>query len=202
MDIVTCKQGFEQSLVDQVVKSLQQGKVIVTPTDTCYGFSCAIDSPQAVESLYQIKQMPRTKPISVLVSSVEMAKEYGLVGEKAEMVLDQYWPGPLTVILQRKSALPNWINIDLDSIGMRWPDHQFLNQVVELLGVPITTTSANLSGGVELYDVQGFGKGFEFLPDLVIDAGELPKNLPSTIVKFAEVEWTLIRQGELSVDLD
>ncbi len=202
------KKGFGETIA-RAVEVLRAGGVVVHPTDTCYGLACDITNEEALEKLYEVKKMPRNKPVSVFVGSLEMAEEYVKMSSESKKIVERYWPGPLTCIIERNEKVPPFFNLNVESLGVRWPKNELCVGLVNGLGSPISTTSANLSGQKEVYKVEDFldqlkadkalGKGGGE-PDLVIDGGERPYVKPSTIIKFeSEGGFQLIRQGDLKV---
>lgn len=178
------------------VKTLHMGGVVAHPTETCYGLAVDIFQKSAVEKLYSLKKMSFNKPVSVLVGSFEEAKRYGDFSPLAQKLALKYWPGPLTIIVPRTSALPAWINPSEETVGFRVSNNKYARKLVEAFGGPLTTTSANLTSLPQAYSVQEFlDQGL--LPDFVIDGGSIGKELPSTIVKIIGDEMTLIRQGSI-----
>lgn len=180
------------------IQALREGKVIAHPTETCYGLAVSILSQAAVERLYSIKKMPSDKPVSLLVAHLEQAKRYGSFSEKALILAQKYWPGPLTLIVPRTPELPQWINPGNDWVGMRISSHPLAQALVEGVGNPITTTSANLSGDREAYSVQEIeATGLSL--DFILDGGTLPSVKPSTLVKVEEENLIVLRQGEIHI---
>lgn len=185
-------------MVKEAIKELHLGHVVAHPTETCYGLAVDIFQKSAVQRLYNLKEMPFDKPVSVLVRDLEEAERYGEFSEKAKELARRYWPGPLTIIVPRKSTLPVWINPGMESVGFRVSPSKKARLLVEGFGGPLTTTSANKSGLEQAYKVQDFlDQGL--LPDFVLDGGQLGKNPPSTIVKVDGAEVTLVRQGSLGL---
>lgn len=190
---------MELSQIQKAVKHLHAAGVVAHPTETCYGFAADIFQRAAIERLYDLKQMPLTKPVSVLVRDLEEAQRYGEFSDRALELAKQYWPGPLTLIVPRTSMLPRWVNPGLDSVGFRMSPHAKSAALVEAFGGPLTTTSANVHGKPQAYNVQEMlDQGL--LPDFVLDGGQLAGDLPSTIVKVVGNDIELIRQGPVQLD--
>lgn len=209
MKIIELEKIGMQACISESVEVLRQGGIVVHPTDTCYGLACDVTNEEAVEKLYMVKRMPANKPVSVFVDSMEMAKRFGVIDVLSEDLVAEYWPGPLTVVLPRNDALPLFFNLNVESIGMRWPKNDLCIGLVQGLGGPVSTTSANLSGKLEVYDVSDFivqlneergVVGDIIEPDLIVDAGVRPKVKPSTIVAIGDGgRFEVIRQGDLKI---
>ncbi len=186
-------------LLLEALKTLHAGQVVMHPTETCYGLAVDIFQRAAVERLYGLKKMLLDKPVSILVRDLDEAQRYGEFSGRALELAEAHWPGPLTIVVPRKSSLPVWINPGNDSVGFRVSIKKKARQLVEAFGGPVTTTSANVSGEVPAYSVQeALGQGL--VPDFVLDGGQIGKEQPSTIVKVVGDEIEVLRQGSVEVE--
>lgn len=186
--------------LDKAISILCKGGVIAHATDTCYGFVCDALSEAPLSRLYQLKKMPKSKPVSLMVSDLAEASRYGFFNKNAMRLAKKYWPGPLTIIVKRKKTLPAFLNSENKTVGFRVPKHKLSIQLVKKFRRPLTTTSANISGLPSPYSVNEINKQFKkekLKPDFIIDSGRLKKNLPSTIVDCSGKKMKLIRQGEV-----
>lgn len=170
------KVGFDNA-VEEAVEILKRGGLVVYPTETCYGLGAVIDNLKAVERVYSVKRRPFDKPLTVIMSDVEMWGRYAYITPEALKLITRFLPGPLTIILWKKPTVPDLVNPD--RIGARIPGHPLAQAIVQKLNKPITATSANLHGGPNPYVVEeAVSEGV----DLILDYGELPRRPPSTIV--------------------
>jgi len=179
------------SVLNQCVDLLELEKVICIPTDTCYGLSCVFDSGKAKEQIANFKRTSKDKPLTMIVSSVQMLYKYCEVSSLAAQLIEEYWPGPLTLILPSKFSD--------ECIGVRLPDHSFLQSLVAKLNKPIVSTSANFTGQKEAYSVEELNQQFKGnLQDLdfILDNGILDFNRPSTVLKIVGEKLELIREGD------
>jgi L-threonylcarbamoyladenylate synthase len=195
--------GLETAL-ERGASVIKNGGVVMHATETCYGLAADIFNKAALDKLYAIKQMSKEKPVSIMVSSFLQAQKYAFFNELGERLADKFWPGPVTIVLPRKKMLPVFLNEDNDFVGIRCPDHAVAFGLIVKTGNPLTTTSANVSGLPEVYEIDGFLDQMtksDVLPDLIIDTGLLPKNPPSTIVKFSGNEVVYLRKGSLFNDV-
>ena len=168
--------GFERA-VEEAVERLRNGGLVVYPTETCYGLGATVDDLKAVERVYLVKRRPFDRPLTVIVADVEMWSRYAYITPEASKLIRRFLPGPLTIILWKKPTVPDLVNPD--RIGARISSHPVAQALVEMLGKPITATSANLHGGPNPYKVEEVvSEGV----DLILDYGELPRRPPSTIV--------------------
>lgn len=193
--------GIQQiDVLGDVIDVLKNGGLVMHPTETCYGLAVDVFNQVALGKLYKIKGRDAKKPVSILVSGLEMARKYGEFSEKALELAEKYWPGPLSILVLRTDNLPEFVNPGERFVSIRWSGMEFCSKLVEKFGNPITTTSANLAGQEPLYevDLSRFGELAGEI-DLVVDGGKLPKNKPSTIVKVYGEKVEIIRQGEISL---
>jgi len=182
----------------KAVEALKAGEVIVHPTETCYGFAVDPFNEEALEKLYEIKKMEREKPLSIMVASVDMADKYGLFSDYAKTIVEQFWPGPVSImVMKRKGTMPEFFNNSEKFVSIRYSSDPLSTRIVELFGKPIVTTSANLAGKSACYNVKDLKeqlgvRRFEKI-GLVVDAGKIPQNPPSTIVKIVGDTTVFVR---------
>jgi len=180
--------------IKRIVAYLKKGKVVVLPTDTIYGLHANADDKHAVNLVRLIKKSDKDKPLINLVSSLTMAKRYGRISQKQAAYLSKIWPGPVTVILERKETAARPVN-GKNMIGIRLPKNEFLTTIINKLKQPIVSTSLNLSGHQALKSVEsikGYFRGNK--PDLIVDAGKLKATRPSKIIDIRKLnEIKIIR---------
>ncbi len=188
--------------VNLALQYLKSGKAVVYPTDTAYGLGVDATNVAAVKRLYKIKGRSFRKPMHVIVSGFQMAKKYAKFDKTAERMFKKFMPGPLTLILDFRFKILDLgmklLSAGTETIGVRMPDNRIALSLVKKLGKPITTTSANLAGGQTPYSVEESLKQFrnkKYQPDLYLDAGELPKVQPSTMVRVENGKIEILRQG-------
>lgn len=178
--------------IARAIKIINSSGVIVYPTDTLYGFGGNASDKIAIDKINIIKN--RKAPMSVLVSSVQMALCISDLTDKEKDVFIKYFGGANTIIVKaRKGALcPQLLGPD-ESVGIRMPDHPFGKKLVKTLNYPITTTSVNRTGELPLNDPDEIIKQFRNEIDLLIDEGVLPRSKGSSIYKLKNTTLTKIR---------
>lgn len=192
--------------IGEIVTILKEGKTIVYPTETCYGLGGDATNSEAVKMIFKIKERKDTKPVLMIVSDVEMAKNYLEWNDTLEKIASKYWPGALTIVSKIKAgvSLPDGLVGENNEIAVRVSSYSFVASLTKELDYPIVSTSANIAGEPNPYFFQDVLTAFEgktYQPDAVIDAGNLPNNPPSTIIRVEENNISVIRQGELVVSL-
>lgn len=186
----------------EAIKLLRQGGVIVYPTDTAYGLGADVTNAKAVEKVYRIKGRAFKKPLLIMVGRSNELPQYALVNDKEKKLIAKFWPGPLTLVLKKKSTVPLIVTGGLAKVGIRFPKNKVANLLSKMLKKPITSTSANIAGGSNLYSSKKIIRLFKnrkIQPDLMIDAGTLPKVKPSTIIDLTTRPAKIIRQGPIKI---
>lgn len=188
-----------ESLV-QAVRVLNQGGVIIFPTDTAFGIGCRMDNIAAVERLFEIRQRPLTQTPPILISSIEKSKEYAQVSEKVENdLLRVYWPGALTVIMPVKENINPLLHKDT-GIGLRMPNHEQVLALLAAVEVGILGPSANFHGNSTPYLFSLLDPELVRKVDYVLE-GECTLQKESTVISCLQSPWSIVRQGAVVLPL-
>lgn len=207
MEVIKIKPNNPKPVIKKIVNLLQQGGTIIYPTDTVYGLGANALDAQAVKKVFKIKKRSFSKPVSILVRSVEMASKAAIIDKKTRKILEKIWPGPITVILNKKKNLPEILTAGTKKIGLRIPDYKFILNLMSYLEFPITTTSANISNNPPSGNINEIVEQFRLLkrengdknyPELILDAGKLPKCSPSTVLDLSGSKPKVLRAGPIS----
>ncbi len=187
--------------VEAVVKSLASGGMVVAPSDTVYGLLVDATNEEAVAKLLKFKNRPPGKPVSIFLADEAAVSETAEIPISIKPTLDTLIPGPFTVILKSKHKVSKKLESERGTIGVRVPIYRFINEVSRIYGKPITATSANISGKKPHYRLTSFLNQIsdvkKNLLDTVVDAGQLPRNKPSTVVDLTGSEIQMLRKGDL-----
>ena len=162
--------------------------LVVYPTETIYGLGGDAFSEDAIRKVYEVKNRPLSMPLSIAVSDLDMMAAVTHIGPKEEEFIDNFLPGPVTVIVKARSFLPAMLTVGTGLIGIRYPAHPVAIDLISRFDSPITATSANQSGAK---DPTSPGE-CHITYDILIDSGILP-GIPSTVVDL--VNRTIIREG-------
>jgi L-threonylcarbamoyladenylate synthase len=211
MEVLIYTPAAHKKIIARCVQALKQGKTIVYPTDTSYGIACDITNASARARFYKIKERTPKQPVHIIMPSQAWAKKIALWDKNASALAQAFWPGPLSLILplkQKSSLLPEYLKIisaGTGTVGLRLPNNKVALSLAHMLGRPIPATSANPSGhaskGYDSYSSSDVIKQFsrkKYKPDIIIDAGQLPKRKPSTLVKIGGNKWEIIRPGPIT----
>jgi L-threonylcarbamoyladenylate synthase len=192
---------LNQNIIDQTVRTLQQGGLVIFPSDTVYGLLVDATNEKAVNKLIQFKNRPPGKAISVFLSDFKMMEDFTTINNQQLTILHKLLPGPFTIILSSKHKVSKKLESEKGTLGIRIPAYQLINKLIQKYGKPITATSANLSGRSVHYSVESLLKVIpekkRALIDLIIDGGKLPRNKPSTIVDLTTPNIKILRQGDV-----
>jgi L-threonylcarbamoyladenylate synthase len=172
---------------------IRNGGLVVYPTDTVYGLGCAPDNNGAVRRIYEVKGRPDEKAIIWLVRSIDDARAWCEVDERAERLAADFWPGALTLVLRRSSPAPD----QLPTLGVRAPAHPAALAIIDAADGAVATTSANRSGEPSARTAQEADAAIGSQVDLIIDAGPSPVGTESTVVDISGDGLTILRPGAL-----
>lgn len=182
-------------------KVIKQGGLVIFPSDTVYILAVDPTNQKAVDKLLSFKNRWVGKAISVAVMDKKMALEYVTLSTNAQNIYANLLPGPFTVVSAGKHKVAKGIEAENGTLGVRIPDNKWIDELVKNVGGPVTATSANLSGQIPNYSIASFLKPLSkkklALIDMIVDAGKLPKNKPSTVINTTEPEIKILRRGDL-----
>ncbi len=167
---------------------IKKNGIVVYPTETVYGIGANIFSEDALKKVFAVKKRDAEKPISVAVSGFKIINYLAYISDRERSFIEKLLPGPVTVLLKKKEKVPDMLTSGKDLVGIRFPDHETTIRLIELAGVPITSTSANISGETPPRKVAEI----KIKADYIIDGGECGGE-PSTVVDV--VNRKIIRKG-------
>ncbi|ACB08437.1 L-threonylcarbamoyladenylate synthase [Thermotoga sp. RQ2] len=191
----------DEKVLKEAVELLQNGEVIIFPTETVYGIGADAYNEEACKKIFELKGRPADNPLIVHIHSFEQLEEIAEGYEPHLDFLKKFWPGPLTVILRKKSEkIPPVVTAGLPTVAMRMPAHPVALKLIELFGHPIAAPSANISGRPSATNVKHVVEDFMGKVKLIIDAGDTPFGLESTIVDLTKEKPVLLRPGPVEVE--
>lgn len=189
------------SILDEAAAIIRKGGTVAFPTETVYGLGADGLNPDAVLKIFEAKERPPGNPLSLLVYSREdLEKVAKNIPEKAARLMDEFWPGPLTIVLEKNDTVPEITSGNLPSIGLRMPDHSIPLELIKRAGTPLAAPSANLSGKPSpslaihvLADLEG-------RIDAIIDGGGTAIGLESTVIDMTVEPPVVLRLGAVGID--
>lgn len=187
--------NFDDSILEEVGKGMEEGKICIYPTETCYGMGTNALDEKAVEKIYELKNRSKGKKLSCVVSSLEMTEKYCNLSGKERKLCEELMPGPVTLVAEKKEKVPDVLN---DRFVFRIPGNRTARELVGFAGVPLVSTSANLSGAPSPYIIGQISRLLKDKTDYIIDEGELEERKPSTVVEIKDDRVKIYRQGPIS----
>jgi len=191
--------------LDRAEEALRDGEIIVYPTETSYALGCDASNISAVERIFKIKGREKGKGLPILVSSIDSAKKIVNFSETALILAEKYWPGALNIIapIKQNSKIAKLASQE-DTQSVRISSHPFVISLLNRFSNPIIATSANISGKDAMYDSSLVDEIFVNSvdsPDMICDAGILPKREASTTIEVLGDKITIIRAGEIDIKI-
>jgi L-threonylcarbamoyladenylate synthase len=190
--------------LEEAILIVKKGGIVIFPTDTAYGIGCRIDDVAAVGRLFHLRKRPENKAVPVLVSSIDMAREYWeeLPDEVEEKLINKHWPGALTIVLPaRIRKVSELARGGGKNLGLRMPDNDVLLDIIAEVGVPIIGTSANFAGEATPYRFEDLDSELVRLVDFVIK-GKCSKKEASTVIDCTVNPWKVLRKGAVEFKLN
>ena len=182
------------------VDILARHGVVAFPTDTVYGLAARVFDTFSVDRLYSIKGREHTKAIAVLLSNVKQITQVAAkLTPEVKTIAEAFWPGPLTLIVPKHPNVPDIVS-RFPTIGIRIPDHPVARQLIDLAG-PLAVTSANLSGAENTVTAQEVAVQLEGRINLVVDGGQTPGGVPSTVLDCASEKIKIVREGPITMKM-
>jgi len=197
VEIINVKDELTVDQLKLITSVLNQGGVIVYPTDTSYGMGADWQNNKALNKIFKIKGRNKDKNLPVIVSSKKMAKEYVVWNKAAEKLANEFWPGALTIVLRIKSYELRIKGSD-NTLGVRIPDNKIARQIVKALKRPLVSTSANIADYPSAYSLNEFQEQFKnkkILPDIFVNAGSLKIKPASTVVDLSSSQIIIKRES-------
>jgi L-threonylcarbamoyladenylate synthase len=194
---MTQKTIAESSELDAAAAIIRAGGLVAMPTETVYGLAADAANDAAVARIFAAKGRPRFNPLIVHVAGADMAARYVDFPPVAETLAAAFWPGPLTLVLPRKadSAISLLASAGLDTLGVRAPNHEIAQSLINAVGGPLAAPSANPSGAVSPTCADHVRDGLGDKVDIILDGGPCPIGVESTIVKIESEAVFLLRPG-------
>lgn len=178
----------KSTALNKAATVLKNGGVVIFPTDTVYGIGCRFDDEKSIERIKKIKNSNQNFP--VLVSSLSEAKKIVVINQRAEELVNKFWPGGLTILAETKNG---------SKIGVRMPDSRVVLQLIKKVGKPIVGTSANYHGQLAPKSQSDLDQSFASQVDLVIP-GTCESKMESTVVDTTTTPFKILRQGAVRLN--
>ena len=185
--------------LEEPAQIIKNGGIVVFPTETVYGIGANALNAEAVKKIYEIKKRPLSKPITLLVNSIDMIERVAKDITPFEYaIIKKFFPGPLTIILQKKDVVPDIVTSGGSTVGIRMPSNEIALELINRAGVPLATPSANISDKPSKTNIKDVMSDFPEGVDCFIDGGKSKIGVASTIVQVIDGVPHILRQGTIT----
>ena len=188
--------------IEKAARLLKQGKLVAIPTETVYGLAGNAFNEGALLNIFETKNRPHFDPLIVHSSDIQWIKEHTTeIPLLAEMLMDEFWPGPMTLVLPKKAIVPDLVTSGLDTVATRVPSHPMTQELLRMIDFPLAAPSANPFGYVSPTTAEHVNDQLGDKIEYILDGGPTKVGLESTIIGFEEGKPIIYRLGGLSIDV-
>ncbi|MDD5144513.1 MAG: L-threonylcarbamoyladenylate synthase [Candidatus Pacebacteria bacterium] len=195
MQIINLNKNNFKEVVEIASVLIKEGRVVVVPTDTVYGLVADAVNKKTIGKVFKIKCRKKKNPIPIFIKDIKEAKKIAKINKEQENFLRKVWPGGVTVILERKKGLKIY-GVDNKTIALRIPKYKLIDDILKKVNLPLSGTSANISGRPAAASIEELSKQFKGVknqPDLVVDAGKLKTKKSSTVIDLTIEPYNILR---------
>lgn len=195
------KEEIREEEIEAAAREIRKGNLVLFPTETVYGIGANALDEEAVKKIFMAKGRAQDNPLIVHVSNIKMVEEIvDNIGILERKLIEKFWPGPLTIIFQRKSkeVIPNVVTANLDTVGIRMPSNLIAKALIEKSGVPIAAPSANVSGKPSGTKVEDIITELDGKVAYILDGGLTDIGLESTVIKVEKNKVDILRPGKIT----
>ena len=197
---ITSLDGEAKDNIAKAAKILNDGGLVVFPTETVYGLGADATNGTAVASVFSAKGRPSDNPLIIHLSTPSDAVKYAYVGKEYEIIAQKFMPGPITVVLPKRDIIPDSVTGGLSTVAVRVPSNEIARTLISLAQIPVAAPSANISGEPSGTNLQNTKQYFKDNADFYIDGGECEIGLSSTIVQVIDGKPQILRQGSITLE--
>lgn len=196
---IDLKNNHEYEKIKPAAESIKQGKLVLFPTETVYGIGANALDENAVKDIFVAKGRAQDNPLIVHIANIEMLKDLAKnIGEIEHKLMENFWPGPLTIVLEKTSIIPKVITGGLDTVAIRMPSSEIAKKLIEYSGLPIAAPSANISGKPSGTLVEDIIEELDGKVDYIIDSGKVDIGVESTVVRVVDNVVHILRPGKIT----
>lgn len=186
----------DKNNIKEIGDALLEGKIIAFPTETVFGLGVLSTKEEYFTRLCRVKKRRPDKPFTLMVSDINLVKDYLYLNDYSKKLIKEFSPGPITYLLKKKENVPHYLSLDSNYIGVRIPNDDFLLSLLKYINKPLLVPSCNPSDLTPASNVEEVIKYFNDDIDGIVK-GESSSNIPSTIIKIDDFNFKIIRQGEI-----
>ncbi|KAF0092258.1 MAG: tRNA threonylcarbamoyladenosine biosynthesis protein [Fusobacteria bacterium] len=190
---------IDEVQLDEIIKAYKDGEVIAFPTETVYGLGANIYNDQAIKKIYRAKNRPADNPLIAHIGNMEqLYKLVEEIPEKAQILIDTFWPGPLTIIFKKNKEISEVATAGLETLGVRMPDHLVIETILVKGDLILVAPSANISGSPSPTTMKHVADDLDGLVYGIIDGGNCDEGIESTIVDMTGDNPVILRPGTIT----
>lgn len=194
--------SINEEKIEEAAQFIKAGKLVAFPTETVYGLGAAADNEEAVKSIFKAKGRPADNPLIVHVSDISMCERYVRgIPEKAEVLMNHFWGGPLTIIMKKSEKACLSVSAGLDTVGIRLPSHPVAHALIKAASIGIAAPSANISGKPSPTIAAHVIDDFNGKIDCIISSGAAKYGVESTVIDMSEDVPKILRPGAVSLEM-
>jgi L-threonylcarbamoyladenylate synthase len=190
--------------IARAVDFLKEGKTVALPTETVYGLAADAFNPEAVASIFAVKERPRFDPLIVHLPATDWLDSVARIPAKdrdlVNQLMERFWPGPFTLVLPRQAIVPDLVTAGLETVAVRMSSHPVFAQIVRSFGKPVAAPSANRFGRISPTTAQHVMEELHGRIPLIVDGGPTRLGLESTIVSVENGKISILRKGPISAE--
>ncbi len=195
------KEKPEIEKIREAARIIKRGGLVAFPTETVYGLGTDALNEKAVKKIFEVKERPADNPLIIHVSSIDEVYRIAKPNRVAKKLMEEFFPGPLTLIMEKKEIVPDITTAGLKTVAVRMPDHKVALKLIELSETPIAAPSANKSGKLSPTRAEYVIEDFKDEIDCIIDAGETNIGLESTVVDTTLYPIEILRPGAVTKEM-
>lgn len=195
------RNNYNKNDLLEAAQYIKEGKLVLFPTETVYGIGANGLDDNAVKKIFITKNRAQDNPLILHISNIKMIDKFAKdLTELEKKLINDFFPGPLTIILKRKDNVPNSVTAGLNTVGIRMPSNEIARDLIELSNTPIAAPSANISGKPSGTNVQDIFKELNNKVDYILDGGDTKIGLESTVIRVINNKIHILRPGKITYD--
>jgi len=196
---IDIRNNYYKDMLIDAARIIKTGGLVIFPTETVYGIGANGLNSEAVKKIFVAKNRAQDNPLILHVSSIDMVKSIVTdITPLEQKLMDDFFPGPLTIILKRKDIVPNVVTANLDTVAVRMPENVIARDLIELAQTPIAAPSANMSGRPSGTNIQDIFDELNDRVDYILDGGECNIGLESTVIRVIDNQIHILRPGKIT----
>lgn len=198
---IDLRNNYNKNDLLEAARYIKDGKLVLFPTETVYGIGANGLDDNAVKKIFVAKNRAQDNPLILHISNINMLDRIAEdLTELEKKIINDFFPGPLTIILKRKENIPNSVTAGLDTVGVRMPENKIARDLIELADTPVAAPSANISGKPSGTNVQDIFNELNDKVDYILDGGDTKIGLESTVIRIINNKIHILRPGKVTYD--